>query len=1132
MRPSLLFAAIALAGCIRSAPGPDLGDCAKEPKGNFTYGQIGIGTCLAGPADIEFYEADGRTWLAVTNANPYLTFDGGSLLLIDWDGIDLNADFNDLSEIEAHAIDLSEYVGGVGILEDRQQAIVTSRLSEGAANKVHNDLAYVIDLSDPTNMKIQDGQPFLRLKDDPQPVVVDEDEQLTYIGNLTDHSVAIIDHSGNQLEHIDVAPGTTVSEATFVDGDDSGTVAVVGDIVVEFPENLIDDLWTLTYVDGLARIWLPSISEEGDVGLARWTSGGFGYTPSALGVEIDPAFINGFDTVEDPYVFVTDGLPVMFFSSDQGIAIMPSLGAAGDWDANAATLVLRGANDWDATVHSPSLGASAGREALYYEGRSADGVSSVGIAFTEDGLNWLPFDEPVIDPALVLDETGAQRFLSIEDPYVRADPLANQLRMWVSLYDGVQWSIGLTESAAHDGFEWSEIEEVLSIPGGDAAAPVIEYQNDRYILWFAQGDGLSWTHATAWSYDGRNWVDITEIETAEPVYDPLSPPRIGTQVDNTGQWRIEGRDAGQFEALVVEGNRFIAVSSGFSIIVASGQDVLNDVVPSNRAKNGILPGSLLDIDGDEILYITEIGDDERSRIGALRRFDDTWVLVDSDLIPSGTGGNVSGVTHPVVHEQGGTYTMFYGARDRDGLIAIRRATSTDGLSFTPESGKVVNSDEDWDAVEQLPHFVEVTDNGRLRLWYGGSNGSRFNIGAATAADPTRRFQPDEGEFDPFQLGTGVPGSFDDTGVKDPVVFTDSEGGRHMFYAGFDGLVWHVGHATDDGNGGWIRRADPTTDQSILSMAGLLNSFSSHGVESPVITVNDDNSLDVLYAGFDGFTHRLGSGVGSGDAILYPTQRFGTPEDSFMFTTQHGRVGDSVIELAQDVENFVTLGIGMSSMALDSDRGFLYVPSKLATFIYVIDVRDDSSGVFDDFNYRDLEGLIRVETDLGLLGFHGVLIDDARDRLYLTSRNPDGIAIMDLTALEDNEVKETTNYVVPAALPLPSVSIDAGHDTIGLIGGAGMTLTEDGRYLLATHFRGNSLIAFDLEMGAYGEETEYLQNIGENPHIVQLSPDGRYAVVANYVGDIIGQTSHSTLAVVDADPNSTTFLEVLTWIGNI
>ena len=47
------------AGCIRQVgSGPFVGDCAEYPDGVYTYGQIGIGTCIAGPVDIEFIEKD------------------------------------------------------------------------------------------------------------------------------------------------------------------------------------------------------------------------------------------------------------------------------------------------------------------------------------------------------------------------------------------------------------------------------------------------------------------------------------------------------------------------------------------------------------------------------------------------------------------------------------------------------------------------------------------------------------------------------------------------------------------------------------------------------------------------------------------------------------------------------------------------------------------------------------------------------------------------------------------------------------------------------------------------------------------------------------------------------------------
>src|SRR5262245_5887946 len=83
--PPTLLAAIALAGCLRQVPpGPELGACADIPEGAYSYGEVGIGSCLAGPADLRFFEQDGATFLAVTNADPYRTYLTGSVLVIDW----------------------------------------------------------------------------------------------------------------------------------------------------------------------------------------------------------------------------------------------------------------------------------------------------------------------------------------------------------------------------------------------------------------------------------------------------------------------------------------------------------------------------------------------------------------------------------------------------------------------------------------------------------------------------------------------------------------------------------------------------------------------------------------------------------------------------------------------------------------------------------------------------------------------------------------------------------------------------------------------------------------------------------------------------------------------------------------
>ena len=77
-----------------------------------------------------------------------------------------------------------------------------------------------------------------------------------------------------------------------------------------------------------------------------------------------------------------------------------------------------------------------------------------------------------------------------------------------------------------------------------------------------------------------------------------------------------------------------------------------------------------------------------------------------------------------------------------------------------------------------------------------------------------------------------------------------------------------------------------------------------------------------------------------------------------------------------------------------------------------------------------------------------------------------------------------------------------------------------------------LTFYDLDLGAFGEPVAYLPYLGENPHVVRIAPDGRTAVVANYVGDVVEDLASSTLVIIDIDPTSDTYLEPLTWIGNL
>lgn len=1106
-------------GCVRSLDRPFVGDCAVYPDGVFTFGEIDIGTCLAGPVDLQFFERDGRTWLLVSNADPFYNFDSGSLLLVDWASVDLDRRFNLMSELDAHAIRTTRFNGQMALARDRGLVLVPNRFSEDAVSRSHDDQGFVFDISDPTDPRRWEPNPVIGMQDDPYLAAVDEARGLAFIGNLTDHSISVFDLEHERLAQIDVRPETVLGRVRVFDDDASGSVVDLDRIAIVDPQRAFPDVWTLTFVEDLVRLWVPTPDGDDDLGIVRWTGGNGLFTPSARGVEVGPSAQPAVASVTDPFLTLDSaGLQRLFFVDEGVIVTLRSTGLAADWGGDTVAPFTGGPGDFDAIVGGPSVAIlGPTQQALYYHGRPTPGApASIGVATSDDGLAFGGRAEPVLtDPDA-----------SLEQPFAVADGIARRLRMWMSRFDGATWTIALAES--DDGFAWSAPEIVLEIPGGHAAAPAVDYVNGHYEMYFTLGDGAGWTHARAWSWDGRAWFDVEELVASEVPFDLESPPRAALRLDATDAWRVVGRDQGQLDNLVPAGTSAAFLDVGIGFAISDGHAAPDELLPDGRSANGMLPGSVAEVDGLTTLYVTAIGSDERERLAVLRPVGDGFAVLETNVIPAGEGGNVAGVSDPVVLAHDGGYTLFYAARGADGGKVVRRAASDDGVTFTPLDGAVLDR-EDWAGVEMRPSSVQVLDDGSVRLWFSGFDGSRWRIGAATADDPRARFTLDPGPFDPWQLEAGPLGGIDDSGVRDPAVF--EEGGVvQMYYAGFDGLEWHIGHAVFDG-GVWVRRTAPGQALPIAAMSGLPASFSTAGVERPVLDRTGPTPR-LWYAGRDVHQPRLGLAIPDGE-VVFPAQRFPTPGDRVTFQVVPGDGRRSNIELQQRTQDLQPTGIGMSSMTFDPDRGFLYVSSKLANFLYVIDVRDDTASLFDDTNYLDVEAFISVRADVELMGFRDVLVDPVRDRLYATSRNPDGVVVLDLDDIVDDDAKEIVYDAAEAVLPmLGAAPNDAGRVTDAEIGSNGMALSADGNVLLVTHLRDNSLWAFDLRAGSHGEPLAYLPNIGENPHLVRVTPDGRHAVVANYLGDVSeGRVVSSTLAVVDLDPDSPTYLEVLTWLVN-
>jgi DNA-binding beta-propeller fold protein YncE len=1112
----------------------------------YTFGQVGIGTCLAGPADIQFLETPEGTRLLVSNADPYYNFSGGSLLLLDWDAIDLTVPRNDVTELAPAALALDRFNGGIGVIQTREPAlaIVTNRFSPDAVTRSAEDHAYVVDLSDPSAPTLWDDIDRLLLKDDPFPVAVSDTQQRVYIGNLTDHSISVVRTrerapgvEGDLFGLIDVAPEARIDEATFDDIDASGTNAQMDRLVADVPDRLVTDEWALTFVDGVSRLLVPNDLD----GAQRWSGGDLGFVEAAAGVAVDrDGSITLGEDIADPYLALAGDDPVMFYMTPEGVVLQAtSDGSAGGYIAEGVVLGPR-ADEWDATIGGPSLASVDSQQALFYDGattRDDAATVSIGFALSDDGIDWRRSPEPLLagfDPA----DPESLPWQRLQQPFVRVEGPSGLYRMWMSLWDGSRWQVGLSES--DDGLVWSEPEVVLDDAIGDVAAPAITYMGGRYLAYVALGDGVgAWDIATAQSFDGRNWTELEVVAPFEGTYDRLLPPRAGLQAAGTTGWRIESRDRGVLEELVISGGVFDLTFFGYSLQVASGYTISEDL-DGVRADGGMSPTTAQTIDGRTVVYATVTDGGGRERIAVLEQLGSEWVVAEGDAIPNGDGGNRRGASNPVVTQApDGTWVMFYAATDSEGTTRVRRASSPDGLTgWAPAGGALVDSGEDWDAAGQRPHSVESLDDGSIRLWYTGDNGSRTRIGAAVG-ELQGQLRPELGEFDPYQLGTGTPGSFDDSGVADPVILVDGDT-THLYYSGFDGVSWHIGHATLDSRGRWQRLLD-ASDRTLPVMSGIDRTFSTGGVRSPV-ALPDDSGLGwtFFYAGFDGTKNRIGSAVASlgsddaalADAVIYPTQALATADDSFVFGTTRGDPEVSVIELQQSVQEFDTLGIGMANIVLDEQRGFLYAASKLLNRVWVVDIRDDSSGVFRDANFLDLEAVLQIENLSTDHGYRDIALAQSRGLLYLSGRSPDAIVAVELEALVDNDLKELVTSAAVGALPAPDLNRDRGVDTSAAVGSSGMALSQDERYLWVTHYRDNSVTVYDLTIGAYGEAIQNIPFVGENPHVVRMSPDGKIAVVANYTGEVTEEgMASSSLTLIDADPASPTFLDVLTRVVN-
>lgn len=1091
-----IFPLLLALACVQSDPLPDVGACAEYPDGVYEYGQIGIGTCLAGPTSVTFL-SDGHT-IAVTNANPFLDFTGGSLLTLDLALLDEGAGRNLVADLDPHALDLPNFNGAAAYLPDEELLLVANRLSEGERTREAVDQLLYINVANPQALALtsdvgpdEDGS-AQDVGADPVEVVVDAAAARAYTLNRTDHTVSAVDLASRPTRVVPPGGDGRLVADTFVDVDASGSRAAFARLTTgDDPTTVLADHWDMTWASSTTRVWAAA-----DGGLFRTTGNGERvYTRSGIPFDVpaeadapvhDPAY-------RLPYDSVSAGMLVYVEDGDIAHAVENTT-SGGEWVPSGTLL---SPDEEQVAFADPWLVLADGTHVLFYTAGS--GTTWIGAATSLDGATFR--DQGVI----LSDEAGA-----VSDISVLWDDQVDRWRAWYTV----------TASGGEPTLHTAWSDDLLTwTPEGSlgmvAYAPAVDWWSGRFHLVAAEADASALREAT--SADGYTWTDAGTLFAAESG--AHLEEGVALQVADESSFALRDAEGIAYAYPVAPGVIYSQTEQGWHLEVVAGHRLGPEDL-GDDAEGGVVVSARLEDD----LWLDVVGDDGKARIAH-----GAWlggvVSVDAELaFDLGAEGSFdeAGVHHPAIVQLDGAWVAFYAGLGADGLTRIGRATSADGLSWSRGEEAVYAPSLEWEGAAAVPGSALLLDDGTLQLWYTGEFGE---IGLLESTDGGASFTPVAGSVYPWQFDAGAPGTWYDSAVSDPVVVRDGDLER-MWFTGDDGDGLQIGYAERVvGDDEWTVSEDGEgSPRPALAVRG--GTLGSEGLSRPVVARVGD-TYEVHYAAEDGDVLRVGFAAGREPDRLHVELVLPTLADTWGFTVVPPNDADA-IDL--DASGDYAIGRGCMTLAHDDLAGMLYVGCKLVPYVYAIDVRDDSTATWADLNYLGLEAVLTLALS-STSGVRDLLIAPTTGTLYGLVDEPEAIAVIEAADVVDDQGVDDLRQRVLGLMPLPrSFERDAGVETQSAVGPGQMTLHPDGQHLFVANFNNNSVSVYDLSLGPLGTLVAETRNLGENPYAITLSPDGTRAIVANYSGEVEGYVS-STLVVLDADPTSPTFLEPLSWVVN-
>ena len=273
-----------LPGCVQDARLPDLGACSESPEGgNFEYGQVGVGDCLASPADLRVRpdptDPDNH-FLVVVNSNSRGNFQGSSLLSIDASSIDVTCPVNGMHELTTAALGVEDFAGRVAFADDGL-ALLGQRQT-GGEDGVLTDIVFTIDASDPRALSWSPAGPnawgphrYITVPSDPWTIEINPWDGRAWVLSLTHHLVNALDLVSDPIEFVDLHGDRSVGSARFVDADGSGSSPDFRLVGIN-ETRLRNETLSITYFGGTVRLYVPVLPEDGGPRALRPAAGHLG----------------------------------------------------------------------------------------------------------------------------------------------------------------------------------------------------------------------------------------------------------------------------------------------------------------------------------------------------------------------------------------------------------------------------------------------------------------------------------------------------------------------------------------------------------------------------------------------------------------------------------------------------------------------------------------------------------------------------------------------------------------------------------------------------------------------------------------------------------------------------------------